>query len=1059
MWNKRIPIVVLTALAVAAALSAGDAEVVVQTGHAGQVNSFAVSPDSRLVASAGSDGTIVVWSASTGRQLRTLKGHASQAMSVAWGGDGSRIASGGTDGTVRVWIAADGREERRFRVSAPIVDSVAMSRNGGILAAGGNDGAIRLWDLGSGRELGTLAGHAGNVAALAFDPTGAFLASGSYDHEVRIWDVGTGRTLRLLEGHPAAVMGTAWSRDGRWIASSGGGYAGAATVIVWDAETGKARHRFTVNDEWVSSVVFGPDGRYLIGGTNTRGRALRVFDLAKGADAGTLRTNTDAVFCVGFSPDAKFFAYGGARDAVTIVDAKTWREIRTLEGLVRGTSSTAVGPNGDILASASEDSIRIWDLRRAKETRRIAAGSYVAAVAFSPRGDLLAAACRDATVGLWNLADGRKVRTFSGHRAAVRCVAFDPSGSVLASGSDDSTVRLWNVASGELVRTLAGHADFVHAVAFGPDGSFLASGSGDTTIKVWDPGTGGELGTLAGHENWVEALAAGPDGRSLVSGSGDETVKLWDVEKRIETRTFAGHTDRIASVALAADGKSALSGSEDGRLIVWDLASGRETLRMEGAAGGIVSAAFEPDGRALVSGNKDGSVKIRNRKTGAEIASLIGFRDGEWIIITPKGYFEASPGGAKHLNARIGDEAYAIDQFYAKFYRPELVRAALAGGAVPEGETLKTVLAERSAPEVEILSPRNGETTEASSAALDLRIRDTGGGVGDVLVYLNGSQVANETRGLSVRPERPDPVRLRTLTLPLVAGENSIKVVVLNRDGSMESNPAVVVVTSKAVLSKPNLYALAVGIDTYRNESISLAYAVRDAEAFAEALKYSSAPLFERIEVEVLTTPEKTTKEAVVKALERMKAKVKPNDFFVFYDASHGIVEEEGDSQYFLLTSNVLLLSSRRIAADALSQKELASLLGGIPAEKKLVVLDTCNAGKGGKEIAAALMKTRGLTEATAIKLLKRAIGSAVFAASSDTQQALEGYKGHGLFTYVLIEGLRGKADTRNDGFITVLGLAEYAEEEVVRLSEEVFKRQQTPTIQTSANFPIGKVR
>jgi len=512
-------------------------------------------------------------------------------------------------------------------------------------------------------------------------------------------------------------------------------------------------------------------------------------------------------------------------------------------------------------------------------------------------------------------------------------------------------------------------------------------------------------------------------------------------------------------VALSADGKSALSGSDDDSLILWDLAAGKETLRMEGAAGGVVSAAFDPDGRTIVSGNDDGSVKIWNRKTGAEIASIVGFKDGEWIIITPEGYFEASPEGAKHLNVRIGDEAHAIDQFFSRFYRPELVRAAMAGEAAPKGETLKAVLSERRAPEVEILSPRNGETTEASSTALDLRIRDTGGGVGDVLVYLNGSQVANETRGLSVRPERPDPVRLQTLTLPLVAGENSIKVVVLNRDGSMESNPATVVVTSKAVLSKPNLYALAVGINVYRNESISLAYAVRDAEAFAEALKYSSAPLFERIEVEVLTTPERTTKEALVEAFGKMKEKVKPNDFFVFYDASHGVVEEEEDSQYFLLTSNVLLLSSRRIAADALSQKELANLLGGIPAEKKLVVLDTCNAGKGGKEIAASLMKTRGLTEATAIKLLKRAIGSAVFAASSDTQQALEGYKGHGLFTYVLVEGLRGKADVRKDGFITVLGLAEYVEEEVVRLSEEVFKRQQTPTIQTSANFPIGKVR
>jgi len=70
------------------------------------------------------------------------------------------------------------------------------------------------------------------------------------------------------------------------------------------------------------------------------------------------------------------------------------------------------------------------------------------------------------------------------------------------------------------------------------------------------------------------------------------------------------------------------------------------------------------------------------------------------------------------------------------------------------------------------------------------------------------------------------------------------------------------------------------------------------------------------------------------------------------------------------------------------------SLIGSIPAQKKLVILDTCNAGKGGKEIQIALLQqTRGLTDATAVKLLQRAVGSSVFSASSDTEQALEGYK------------------------------------------------------------------
>ncbi len=79
-----------------------------------------------------------------------------------------------------------------------------------------------------------------------------------------------------------------------------------------------------------------------------------------------------------------------------------------------------------------------------------------------------------------------------------------------------------------------------------------------------------------------------------------------------------------------------------------------------------------------------------------------------------------------------------------------------------------------------------------------------------------------------------------------------------------------------------------------------------------------------------------------------------------------------------------------------------------------------------------------------------------MFSASSDTQQALEGYKGHGLFTYYIVEGLKGKADMNKDGFIKITELSDYVEENVVILSEKIFKRQQTPVIQTGANFPIG---
>jgi hypothetical protein len=347
-------------------------------------------------------------------------------------------------------------------------------------------------------------------------------------------------------------------------------------------------------------------------------------------------------------------------------------------------------------------------------------------------------------------------------------------------------------------------------------------------------------------------------------------------------------------------------------------------------------------------------------------------------------------------------------------------------------------------------------------ACITLKITDSGGGIGSVNIYLNGAQVANDTRGIIVKGKASASERILSFTIPLLRGQNEIRAVAFNGENSMESNPALISVTSKAVMFKPNLYALVIGINTYRNQDISLTYAVPDATAFAGTLKKIASPLFEKADIRTLTTPEATTKAAITKAFEEVRQLVKPNDLFIFYNASHGTVEVvNGEAQYFLLTSNVRSLSTQRISEDALSHKDLVNLIGSIPAQKKLVILDTCNAGKGGKEIQIALVQqTRGLTDATAVKLLQRAVGSSVFSASADSQQALEGYKGHGLFTYVLLEGMQGKADFKKDGFITVRGLALHTEERVMTLSEEVFKRQQNPMIETGVyDFPIGKIR
>jgi len=258
-------------------------------------------------------------------------------------------------------------------------------------------------------------------------------------------------------------------------------------------------------------------------------------------------------------------------------------------------------------------------------------------------------------------------------------------------------------------------------------------------------------------------VAFSPDGRYALSGSPDNTMKLWDVSSGMEIRTFQGHTNSVNSVAFSPDGRYALSGGSSGATAIWDVASGHE------------------------------------------IAFMVAFTDDEWVVIIPEGYFNSPPNGAKHLNVRIGNNVYGVDQFYAKFYRPELVQLALTGKELPKVESLTDVLAKKNAPTVKIVSPVSGSTVDKDSVTISLKITDNGAGIGNVNIYLNGSQVANDTRGVIVKGKESTTEKSLSFTISLIDGENEIKAVAMNLEGSMESNPAVITVISKAVLAKPNL--------------------------------------------------------------------------------------------------------------------------------------------------------------------------------------------------------------------------------------------------------------
>jgi WD40 repeat protein len=173
------------------------------------------------------------------------------------------------------------------------------------------------------------------------------------------------------------------------------------------------------------------------------------------------------------------------------------------------------------------------------------------------------------TLNIWDVATGRCLRMFEGHRGFVSSACLSAEGRYALSGGEDKTLKLWDVATGGCLRTFEGHHGEVNSVRLSTDGRYALSGSGDNTLKLWGVATGGCLRTFEGHTEIVWSVSLSTDGRFALSGGEDNTLKLWDVATGGCLRTFKGHASSVKSVCLSMDGRYALSGSSDHTLHAW----------------------------------------------------------------------------------------------------------------------------------------------------------------------------------------------------------------------------------------------------------------------------------------------------------------------------------------------------------------------------------------------------------------------------------------------------------------------------------------------------------
>ncbi|CUU07126.1 delta-60 repeat domain-containing protein [Candidatus Kryptobacter tengchongensis] len=1044
---KVVEIIAILAFSVSVAFSGGSftdekPEIFVQLGHTDDVTSVAISSDGKYIVSGSQDKTIKLWDISTGREIRTFKGHTDWITSVAISPDGKYVISGSYDKTLKIWDILTGREIRTFAGHTDKVTSVAITPDGKYIVSGSQDKTIKLWDISTGREIRTFKGHTNWVTSVAVSPDGKYVISGSNSWIIKLWDISTGKEIRTFAGHEGLVTSVAISPDGKYVVSGSSDNA----VKLWDISTGREIRTFKGHTDWITSVAISPDGKYVASGSQDK--TIKLWDISTGMEIRTFKGHAFQVTSVAITPDGRYVVSGSWDKTIKLWDISTGMEVITFKGQpIEKIKAVAISPDGRYVISGEAGwTLRLWDINTGKGIRTFKQTSWITSVAITPDGKYVAFGGSGGTIKLWDISTGREIRTFEGHTSEITSVAITPDGKYVVSGSWDKTIKLWDISTGREIRTFEGHGDYVTSVAVSPDGRYVISGSEDGTAKLWDITTDREIRKFEGYAGRI-TVAISPDGKFAIIGDVNGKLILW---RGSVFSTFEKLTNRVEindwvnSIAITPDGKYVISGHGDKTIRLWDISTTKEIRRFEGHTDEVTSVSISSEGRYVVSGSYDGTIRMWDINTGKEIAQFIGFEDGEWVVITPEGYFNASENGARYINVSIGKNVYSIDNFFEKFCNPVYVASVLQGKRVEVVADIRQgVLAP---PEVKIVYPMADATLSTDTLTVTIYARDMGGGIDEIRLYHNGKVVGEERRGIKLVSGEGEVVKSYSVTL--VDGVNIFRAVGFSRDRT-ESNPYEIVVKLTAPKKDVSLYVFVVGINRYKNTSLNLNYAEPDARSIAQFFRERGGRLFKEVKIIELYN-EYATKDAIISNLGGLGS-TNPQDAVVVYLAGHG--ENARGEWYFIPHELTYPEREEELINRGVSSRELADLIRGIGAQKVLVMIDACKSG-------GLVLAMRGLEDRKALSQLSRSTGVHVIAASTKEQFAAEvGELGHGVFTYTILEGLNGKASGGTET-VTVRKLMGYVEEQLPEITKKYRQEAQYPIADSKGqDFPLAIVK
>jgi WD40 repeat protein len=404
----------------------------------------------------------------------------------------------------------------------------------------------------------------------------------------------------------------------------------------------------TLLPDQILHAEYSPDGSRIL--TGEMDGSIRLWDARTGRQLLERRPHTAGVWAARFSRDGSRILTSSFDHTGLVLDSVLLREIQTLpthRDILRGGS---ISPDGKLALSVSRDTlarlVRISDgevlWTHSNETTRLYDSD------FHPSGELVVVAGNRSALIL-SVADGRIVKSLPTHPGNILGVRFSPDGRMLATACADRVLRVFDTETGALVFQSVNDGAYLHSVAWSPDGSMLATGDDEGRLSLWDATDGRNLGSAISRSSMYK-VGFSPDGRQVVVATA-VTCQVFDVDRVL------GHQESRILTGPDVGATINLTGSTVGRLRVysspyerigawpgydrlWRVPAGRREVRQHGYRIFVDSyyTALRPDSEESLEIDPVAlTVTRRNLRDLQQPAQKVPVTDAYWAEYSPSG--------------------------------------------------------------------------------------------------------------------------------------------------------------------------------------------------------------------------------------------------------------------------------------------------------------------------------------------------------------------------------------------------------------------------------------